>query len=585
MKTYRNTQVLILLAFVAALLGACSKKDDGGPGPGPGPGPESNGGPRRASVKLLLEIEQMVNTKPVQLTQKIGDQEVSLVEIYRQAGVELRIVEGRKDIPWQDTVRRADLHAMMLANNGATPAADEIKVKLLVLSRDASERPGENLFGVMFDYGDGDTDHIPRQGFAVYEKAHESLAGGLSQEVLLTIAHELTHVFNLHHSDWDGQNFGSHSTIEGYSFTDTVQWKLSAASLDHLTGHSCPQTLVVPGKGGQPFGFITQTHSTRHKSMPAEPFDIVSDDNVGARSRIAPAAHMAARSAASGTSGLQLVLAAPKSDYVVGEAITLTAALKNVSNASREVFSQFDPEYRLLVLAIKGPGESQARAYLPPFIRDSRGNPTVAIAPQESLATEAKVFFGSTGWNFKTPGRYEITAAYPPGGPSSNEYVWSEPITLNVNAPATDPTRRAFSELQSNESQVINKGLYLYMGGGNEILREAEASMNRILKEASGSPHANDARVALASDVISTFDAGKASVETLIGARDLLRAARQAPGMSSTSLLRTQQELIDALRQAGRNADANAEQANLQHELGETNKLRALDRRALERRL
>ena len=551
-------------------------------------------------TKVLLQVDSMVGTSPVQLAQQIHGAQVSLAEIYRPADVQLRIVTNAPSIPRQTTIRLADLHGLMTAST-VTPEAGELAVHMLVVTKDA-DRP--DTLGIMFDFGDADANDIPRQGFAVFEDAHNGLPTvpannpqALAREVLLTTAHELTHVFNLHHTDWHGTGFESDSTVEGYSFTDTVKWSLSPASIAHFKGPSCPQALVLPGAGGLPFGLITEAHARTHQASPVETYDIVPDNmSAAARRGSSTIRSMATRSSrtinsardVTAASPLRLALASAKTNYVVGEAVTLTAALTNTGASAADVVALLNPEYRFLTISVRAPNDQQFRTYLPPVLRDARGSASRSLAAKASLVEEVKVFFGSDGWTFETPGEYLIEATYPAAPRTSGEYIRSEQFKLTIAAAAdTAPeARTARTYLSRNARLGRPEGLYLYMGGGSH-LKDAEANLRKVVDQTPKAEQAVDARIALAREALSPSveKQGSKPAARLDEARQLLQAAQGATDVASTTLLKAHGELIRKLDEAGREGAASAERATVDRELDRDNALRRLDRRDLERRL
>lgn len=544
-----------------------------------------------ASQKVLLEIDRMQGTTPVQLTQTLHGASVSLAGIYAPAGVSIRVVSDQADIPRQDKVRLADLHAMMMAARTVPTEAGEMKVHLLVVTED-EERP--DTLGIMFDFGANDPNDIPREGFAVFETPHQNMAAGVVPEVLLTSAHELAHVFNLHHTDWEGTSFEQASTVEGYSFTDTVVWKLSAASIAHFKGDSCPRQLVLPGAGGMPFGLITQAHAGLHKNSPRESYDIA-PDNFGAMSRgsaMTRSSAVRSRLAREGAndvtaaSPLQLQLRAPKSEYVVGEPVTLTAMLTNRGNQARKVIALLDPEYRFLSVAVRRATEPQFHPYSPPVLRDARQGVMRDLAPGETLVGEARVFFSSDGWTFETPGEYEVQATFPADTESSKDLVQSEPVRLKIVAPATETATRAVRLMQRSDGRALGtqQGLYLYMGGGDH-LRDAARNLRQITREVPQAPQAAGAKLAIANQTLSpTVDPLSRSKPParIDEALRLLREARQDPGISGATLIRIQGAVIRQLEKAGRTAEARQLREEFAAEVQRRSDTRTLKRRDLE---
>ena len=138
----------------------------------------------REELQLLqpyLEIQRLRFEDWLELEQEIGGRQVSLADIYARAGVQIRVVEDRTDLPWQSSVRVADLHGLMVANNNVPAEPDEWKVYALLVSEDAD---APDYAGLMFDWGMEDVNDIPREGFVLFQSIHEELPGGLATEML-----------------------------------------------------------------------------------------------------------------------------------------------------------------------------------------------------------------------------------------------------------------------------------------------------------------------------------------------------------------------------------------------------------------
>lgn len=556
----------------------------------PTPTPPSAG--RQA---ILLEIDRMMGTTPVQVTQTLGGNTVSLAGIYSPANVDLRVVTDQDNIARQERVRLADLHALMTANSSVAANAGEWKVHMLVVTAD-DEDP--DTLGIMFDFGANDPNDMPREGFAVFETAHQGLSGGVVPEVLLTSAHEFAHTLNLHHTDWQGTSFGNDSTVEGYSMTDSVRWSLSPASIAHLKLTDCPRELVAPGTGSLPFALITQAHANAHKSSPAESYDIVPNDISALRRGPSVAKSAAVKGSLARNAGraaadsfpLRLTIEAPKDTYLVGEAVTLTVSVKNTGNAPQPVNRLLQPEYRFLSIGIKGPNDAEFRPFQPPVLRDARKRVAAQLAPDEAIVAEAKIFFGANGWTLDTPGQYEILATYPAGTEFTGELIQSAPIRIAVKAPDSEITTRARQLLLDEDGQRLGtqQGLYLYMGGGGERLAFGADRLRQIVAEAPQAAQAASARVALATEALDpTFDpvARAEPQPRLDEAQQLLREAQRSQAISGATLARVQGELIEQLEKAGRTSEASAARAELNRELARRKDVRTLNRRDLERSL
>lgn len=536
----------------------------------------------------------MIGTTPFEPKRTIGGREVSLPDIYSAADIDLVVTNGNSNLPRQDKVRLADLHALMTSASTASAQPGEYKVQMLIVTEDADD---PDTLGIMFDFGDNDANDIPREGFAVFESAHMGLPAGVIPEVMLTSAHEFAHVFNLHHTDWEGTAFDHGSSIEGYSLTDTVLWKLSDASIAHMKGPSCPVAFVMPGAGSAPFGYITQAHADKHKSTPHESYSVVPASMTTFSRKAGPVKGAVARTTGgqdvTATSPLRLEIAAPKNEYTVGEAVSVTVALKNTGTAPRDAIRLIDPEYRFLSITVKGPGDAEPHPYVPPVLRDARKPAKVSLAPQDSIVTDAKIFFGADGWMFSNPGEYVVQATYPVEG-EPGSYVQSSTLQLTVKEPPSNSqASRARGLLLRQDGQRLGseQGLFLYMGGGSH-LAIAEKNIKAIVDTAPDSQQATDARLALANEALApTVDPTMRSKPRarLSEAMNYLERAQadlnKTKSAASTSLLRTQAKLIEELKKANRNGDAQKQRAIVEDSLSKPDPVRALDRRAVERSL
>jgi hypothetical protein len=188
----------------------------------------------------------------------------TMASIYAEGDFTLDVVNDDANRTPQSSWSDAELHACMLAwRNPAYAATDGKWSAYLLITVGESETWGSGLLGVMFDDGAVDVNGAPREGAAVFWDEHDGMTNH-DEEVFLTAVHELNHVFNGHHSDWEGGSFCSNSTIEGYSFTNTVVWGISTQTEAHLRDH--PAANVRPGAGGVTFGTVTADHSAAHNS-------------------------------------------------------------------------------------------------------------------------------------------------------------------------------------------------------------------------------------------------------------------------------------------------------------------------------
>ncbi len=553
MNPRRNFLVSVALGVVVSLLclPACG-----------GSKPQQNTARTDAGVrKVLVEIDRMAGTPPLQLEQVINGATVSLKAIYADMGIELDIRQDQVDLPRQDEIALPDLHAMMSAFRSIDAPSDVMRVHALMLTR---ERDDPDTLGIMFDFGEDDVDGRPREGFAVFADPHTNLPGGLNPELLLTIAHELAHCFNLHHPDWEGQEFRRGSTVESYSQADSVLWRLSAHSKAHI--QSDPGREVWPGRTNIGFGLVTQGHLARHNASPSEGFRVVEPTNFTERR---PGAAQASalrkvaqrdrsRFVASDKHTMKLQLEAPKRSYVVGEPVVLTVGLHNAGTTNQTVYRLLDPKYRFLNVEVRGPGETEFDAFQPVLLADARGRQPQVLPPGESIHDEARIFFGADGWVFKQPGEYVVRADYAQpsgdGRPQDDRArLESAELKIVITEPATTGARRA-RELILGEQE----GLYLVLGGGDH-LKGASRRLNQVLQEAPTAPQAAAVRLALGTAALNpTIDpkTGVQSQPRLDEAKKHLAVTLEAPQLPPVAVVNAQVELAEKLEEKGRTAEA-----------------------------
>ena len=550
----RSRNVLVGMSLSAGVsllcLAAC-----GGESTPPDPG-RSDPGVR----KVLLEIDRMAGTPPVVLEQVINGTKVSLKSIYADAGIDLDVRQDQIDLPRQEQIGLADLHAMMNAFRSVEAPADVMRVHALVLTR---EREDPDTLGIMFDFGEDDVDGRPREGFAVFADPHAGLPGGLNPELLLTMAHELAHCFNLHHPDWEGEGFRGGSTVESYSQADSVRWTLSSHSKAHIT--SDPGREVWPGRSNIGFGLVTPDHLARHNASPSEGFRVVEPSSFSERRPTAALASALRKAALRDRSRfvpadqhpVKLQLETAKSSYVVGEPVVLTVGLHNTGNTNQSVYPFLDPKYRFLNVEVRGPGETEFEAFQPVLLADARGTRPHVLTPGASIHDEARIFFGADGWLFQRPGEYSVRADYSApaaeGRPADDRRrLESAVLKIVVTEPATSSERRARELILGPQ-----EGLYLVLGGGDH-LQGASSRLKQVVQEAPNAAQTAAVRLALGTAALTptmNMETGVQSQPRLDEAKNHLAATVNSQ-LPALSVAKAQTNLAEALEAKGRTAEA-----------------------------
>lgn len=505
---------------------------------------------------VFLEIDRMAGTAPLQLEQTIGGQVVTLDSIYDGAGVDVIAHVDETDVPREESLSLADLHALLTNHQSVAAPAGTWKAYALIATEDA-EKP-RNL-GLMFDFdfGEDHANDAPREAFALFEKPHHDLAGNLEPEMLLTAAHELAHVFNLHHQDWEGTNFRQGATVESYSFADTVKWRLSDRSIDHLKNHL--RELVAPGGSNLQFNTVTAAHHASHQSSPGGSFTVfdasVVDDvsrAPGAAAARSKLAYDSARIVASDDVGLRLHLRPPKPNYATFEPVVVELELENTSAEPVEPLGPLDPEFGVLSISIRAPGDTAFRPFRPAILRDGRGQRMDPLEPGASRLVGAKVFLGADGWNFDEPGEWKLRADYPID--TTGRRISSGEVSVHVTATPPDDASRAGGMMQS---ETREPGLFLLLGGGNHLTL-GKQRMEQIVAQAPDSPHADAARLALAQEALNPTINPVSRVKPpprLDEAQAYLDAVKRG-SVSRVQVLATQDALSRAYQRAGREQDA-----------------------------
>lgn len=450
----------------------------------------------RAS-RVILEIDQMEGTPAVPESAPGGPAEASLKKIYHDAGIDVDVRVDQTNLPRAEKVRLADLHNLMTSFDTIQPPPGVGKVHALVVTAEDEE---PTTLGIMFDFDSQDVNSTPREGFAVFATAHQAL-NNVPAELLLTTAHEMAHCFNLHHADWEGTGFQDHSTIEGYSMTDTVRWALSDRSADHIRHHVINE--VWPGKGGLPFGSIAKMHLDHHETDPAESYSVfdtapAARGVAGGRAPLKALARERVALREMESDPVRLVLEAPKPSYIVGEPVVLTVGIHNTGSSGRYVLPLLDPRYQFLNVEYRKKDGGEFQAFRSAVLADARGVTAARLQPGESRHEEIKVFFGAKGWTFKDPGTYEVRADFPADAATPDVLrraegrIQSPVIELQIQAPATEPDRRASRKLLG-----YKEGLFLFLDGASH-LKGAKETLQSVVQEDRNSVVAPAARLALA---------------------------------------------------------------------------------------
>jgi hypothetical protein len=437
---------------------------------------------------------QMMPTE-IQLAGKV----VSLHSIYESGGIDLRVEHGTRSIPNKEFVTMADVHSMLTGledrvgqnNVGFVDRVFAIEVNEFEDNKEASNP----VLGVTIDLGQHNAGTIARSGFAIFAQRNSN---DDVPNLFLTEAHELTHIFNIHHNDWEGASFTSGSTIEGWSTAKTVLWRLSAASIRHLREH--PSVEVWPSNTALPFRTITSSHCDGHqKANPREPYDVV--DSLSFKpllehcesdmARLLPSVWIGGGDASRSESGkVSLELESPKPTFVVGEPIVLTLGLHNIGRTREDVNPLLNPEYGFMDIEIQAPGSDSFQPFLPSIVRDVRNVRLASLLPGDALYDEARIFFNGRGWLFGKPGKYLVKGSFSLDL-DGKLTIQSKTIEISIVLPQREVDKRASALIDGDE-----QGIILLLNGGDH-LKHGMDNLRRLLAEEPAATQAPAVRLAL----------------------------------------------------------------------------------------
>jgi hypothetical protein len=213
--------------------------------------------------KLVVEIFRETGISKADVVQALENGPVSLSSIYAPGGIAV-------ELAYRDDAIAKDPDYLEVQKL-QTPSTESTWYVGILLAGE-STRHGQGILSLM-------PDSEGRRTAFVYMNASLETKNP-AWATFNSVAHELTHLLNLHHSDWEGTSFTQDSTIEGYAQVDSVRWRLSESSVKHL--RYAPDAFVRPG--GVEFGVVLAEHSSRHQSTPNEVFDVVASlEEVGRR--------------------------------------------------------------------------------------------------------------------------------------------------------------------------------------------------------------------------------------------------------------------------------------------------------------
>lgn len=195
---------------------------------------------------------------------------------------------------------------------------------------------------------------------------------------------------------------------------------------------------------------------------------------------------------------LQLALQAERATVELGEPVYVTARL--INNDARPVLVRplLDPRDGYLKISVRT-ADGAGVGYMPLAVRDS-DEPAATLAPRAQVARTIPIFFGATGWVFRTPGSYTVRARFEaPGADGSRVDLAAGPVTIVVR-----DGHAALRALVSGSEASLQAGRFLEWRGGDQ-LTEGRALLERTASELPESPLASHYRVASARSWVRPF--------------------------------------------------------------------------------
>ena len=416
------------------------------------------------SLSIEIESEQGV-AAPV--TYDFRDREVTIDSCLEDAGFSVGQTGVASTIPpapasgWEIP----QLHTLMQDFAQASLAARAWELHLMLLSQ-AKE---QGLFGVMFDT----TEVLPRQGAAVFADSIRQFAGkDYDRKLIQTSVHELGHALNLAHRfervvgradstsfmNYDWRYLGGKRE---HDFWDQFAFTFDPDELSFL--RHAPRSAVIPG--GAAF------HSVRYWN-----------EGTGGYSAYVPEVQL---------DGLKLELRPPANGrlFNFAQPVFLEARLTNLSDQAIDFRPDLlDPKGGFLEILIRKTGGVSTRSladaepFSPIMQRCVHAPPGAAdsVAPQQSIANNVNLTYGSSGFAFAEPGAYEVTALLSFADEQRDFIVRSDPLPIRVAAPMQIEEEHDAMDLFRDDV-----GVYLALGG-NRNLETAHDKLAAIAERRGG---------------------------------------------------------------------------------------------------
>lgn len=422
----------------------------------------------RASVALRLVIATDSSAPAIPLEIPVGSRTLSLAGIFRQAGVELSIEKSTFTLPnrsqWSDGQMQ---EAVTQVKKAMRTGGNGIPVVVLVIpyyidSNNAIQR------GVLGKLVDART----RNAVAVYYRPSRGNAE-TPRELFRSLAHELTHVLNLRHGDWEGAGFKTRSTLEGYSTAADAHWCLSRDAADYFQDTAIDSVFYVPGDSGVEYGIVGQKHAKNLQDTPSDTFEVMPDTRGEQLPQTRAFVTVGPSNVVTDDYPLKLRLSASRSRILLREPFEMQVELINAGPDTLPVVP-LDFDRQQLRIDVTAPDRTVTRMR-PATANDSRDD--VRLGPRGVLRTVVRPAYGIQPELFDRPGTYVLQAQFPVAlnGPE-NSVVRSEPLEIDLVTPIDRASVSLAAEIDRAFAGSRWSELARFMSGSGNVGNDTLAS-------------------------------------------------------------------------------------------------------------
>lgn len=417
---------------------------------------------------LGIELEKETGTQDPP-AYGFDERPMTVGQSFRDAGIELVAVGDQSRIPREESGwGGAQLHTLMMEWANADLNTSEWRQQLLWLGHPS--RSG--LLGIMFDT----TALLPRQGTAVFDQEiRRIVTDEPDRKVIQTAVHEIGHGLNLAHRferevghadstsfmNYDWKYKGGNRRRE---FWDEFNFSFDPDELEFL--RHAPRHQIIPG--GAPFHSVNYWKNGSGGYVPYAPEDDLDIVNLS----------------------IEPPLGGPILSF--GQPVFLKVTLTNTSGQDLSFDNRLlDPKGDFLQITVRKiePGGAQDRAtHFHPIVERCMDVGLRDIKPVpngKSISENIQITFGTSGFAFAEPGRYEVQvfgsifAGSDDANPFNDQELIAASNTLILHI--------AHPQSREEEVEVVDVllrddvGVYFALGG-SRALSDASSDLKAVLE-------------------------------------------------------------------------------------------------------